>query len=175
MALTGKIRSRRAQRNLVFGIHVENADCRPADRLCGVVPSPRQQSFGNLVRLRVAIDTGKGKVVGIVSPAMNLRNNMLDMEPARNPMTASLLPGNTISISGRIACSNAAVSDVASLCRRLYRGCLSALLRFRNLRSRENSALRMTGTGRRMFTPSAATSSAFVAGVKVFVHWILLL
>jgi hypothetical protein len=29
--LPANTRSRRAQRNLVFGIHVENADCRPAD------------------------------------------------------------------------------------------------------------------------------------------------
>src|ERR1700683_498480 len=35
-------------------------------------------------------------------------------------MTASRLPGNTISISGRIPCSNAAVSDVAPICRHHY-------------------------------------------------------
>jgi hypothetical protein len=29
--LSVNMRSRRAQRNLVFGIHVENADCRPAN------------------------------------------------------------------------------------------------------------------------------------------------
>lgn len=58
-----------------------------------VVPilPPGMEQFGNLVRLRidarqvrplmqVAINTGKGKVVGIVSPAMNLRNNMLNMQ-----------------------------------------------------------------------------------------------
>ena len=30
--------------------------------------------------MQVAIDAGKGKVVGIVGPAMNLRNDMLDMQ-----------------------------------------------------------------------------------------------
>jgi hypothetical protein len=49
------------------------------------------EQFGNFVRpridagqvrsfMQVAIDTGKGEVVGIVSAAMNLRNDMLDMQ-----------------------------------------------------------------------------------------------
>ncbi len=61
-------RSRRAQRKLVLGIHVENADCRSANG--GLSSDTKSAPF----------DMSVPMVVEIVSATMNSRNDVLDVQ-----------------------------------------------------------------------------------------------
>ena len=103
VGVKNKMESRKTQRDLILGIYIEDSyrcparsslanqiDSAPLKMLVPIL-SARMKQLCNLVCLRIdtrqvrslvqiAIDTGKSKVVEIVGPAMNLRNDVFDVK-----------------------------------------------------------------------------------------------